>query len=860
MSMSPELTPSESMSPTHLHRQMLLGAAFAFANGIALCLLRLEGAAARGAIIWESIVSLAVPPIVLAVLIFSRRAFVLANHYHTFLVIAWAFWPILLHAALRIQGYGDAYEIVAILCLHHGSAAAIWGDCSAGKLRAVYVMGGLVTLMITVLAITPAVLFSCGVTALVGFCWLSTSYWQRFDDAPRAEQLRNRRRIRWGLIVVLLAGFGIVLLADQGRPAAYFLSGFMPSSGGQGLADELARGGVGDGEALVAAEEQASSFGALETELFLESDMPSLYDAFSELYGEPPPPSKQKNRAISLAMSDIEEVKQERASNLRAGKEFSAARSSLHRKDLEDLDSPSLLHIHGNVPLHLRLETFDSFDGAMWTNTVDWRAELDAPQLSYKTGEPWVMARSSSATNSIESNSEHTLKFINLKSERVPSPPQLFGVHVDKLNRDDMFAWKADGNLAMDGVDYIPQLTTMDVRSSHTRLQPLREHDFTESYQGSTPESNKSELCAADSQSIVQRHLTMSADDCGYRSLAESWVAGVPRGWQQVEAVVSRLREEFVVDRSAVPPEDCEDVIAYFLQSRRGPDFLFATTAALMLRSQGYPTRLVTGFYADPDRYDYHSDSTAVLMNDVHAWAEVLVHDTGWVAIEPTPGYSPPPEWRSWWDWCKFASWAILTAAIEHWVALILGAIVVLLAIRFRVELANLLLSLIAGIASLLNPKRKLDWTLWLLDRRSSLAGFPRPASAPVSSWHSQLTDSGRLNVRTLDRFLRFVEQRLYAVPPRSLSGIQKNESEIAGVCREVRSQASLGTVRAAFRFQHLPAKSTLSNKKWKQCPPGEINQACRRWKSRTRVKRLVFFGLATVMAGLAATLICRFC
>ena len=842
------------MSPSQLHRQLLLGAAFALANGVALCLLRLEDTVARGAVLWESVVSLAVPVVIAALVAFWQRALVLANRFHTFLVIAWAKWPILLHVILRSRGYGDAYEIVAILCLQHASAAAVWGDCSPGKLRTVYVIGGIVCMMIAVLAATPAVLVACGVAGLLGFSWLCASNWQRFDNAPRAEQCRNRQRVRWGLLVVLLAGLGITLLAKQGQPAAYFLSGFMPSSGGEGLGDELARGGIGDGEALVAAEENASSFGALETDLFLESDMPSLYDAFSDVYGEPPPPSKERSRTIALEMSDIEEVKEERAKNLKAGKEFSAARSASRPRDLEDRNSAALLFVKGDIPLHLRLETFDSFDGVVWTNTVDWRDQLPAPQLNYESGEPWVLARSSGLSEAIDSESLHTLKFINLKSERVPSPPLMGSVRIDRLNRNDMFAWLADGSLAMDGVEYIPQLTTMDVRSANTRLQPLRERDFSTGYRSAVVATKDSALCGVTPATIAESHLVVPEDECGYQQLAESWVAGVPRGWRQVEAIVSRLRTEFVVDRSAVPPEECADVVAHFLKNRRGPDFLFASTAAVMLRSLGYPTRMVTGFYADPERYDQRSDSTAVLVDDVHAWAEVLVPGHGWLAVEPTPGYEPPPEWRSWWDWCLFVGRTVLAAVVEHWMLLLLAAILVFSALRFRVELLNWALSVFATIAGLASRTRKLDWTLWLLDRRSSLAGFPRPVSVPVTAWHGQFSDS---DARTMGVFLRFVERRMYSAST-SRNGLHTDEQVVAGVCRDVRSQVSLKTVRNAFQSRQQPAEQAQS--KCRQCSPGAIMAACRSWNSRTRARRRRLLGAAAVLAGLTVALFCCFC
>ena len=97
---------------------------------------------------------------------------------------------------------------------------------------------------------------------------------------------------------------GVVLLAmlmfGVGRGAATTaLRGCMPTSGGTQWQDEFASGGVNDGQALVAAENEASSFGPVETDLFMDSEQSSLYDIFNDQYDEPVRKTKT-DRAVSL--------------------------------------------------------------------------------------------------------------------------------------------------------------------------------------------------------------------------------------------------------------------------------------------------------------------------------------------------------------------------------------------------------------------------------------------------------------------------------------------------------------------------------------------------------------------------------
>ena len=122
--------------------------------------------------------------------------------------------------------------------------------------------------------------------------------------------------------------------------------------------------------------------------------------------------------------------------------------------------------------------------------------------------------------------------------------------------------------------------------------------------------------------------------------LARVWAADRPRGWPQIEAVLTKLRTEYVLDRdAAAPPEHPAPVLWFLTESRRGPDYLFATAAALLLRSLDYPTRVCLGYYAAPDAYDPETAHMPVKASDLHFWPEVLLRDGQWLVVEPTPGY-----------------------------------------------------------------------------------------------------------------------------------------------------------------------------------------------------------------------------
>lgn len=73
-----------------------------------------------------------------------------------------------------------------------------------------------------------------------------------------------------------------------------------------------------------------------------------------------------------------------------------------------------------------------------------------------------------------------------------------------------------------------------------------------------------------------------------------------------------------------------------------GNDEQFAVAAALMVRSLGYGTRVVMGFY--PDESAAQGGQVELRGTDVHAWLEVAVDGVGWVPVDVTPDEDNVPQ------------------------------------------------------------------------------------------------------------------------------------------------------------------------------------------------------------------------
>ena len=751
-----------------------------------LAMVRVEAAWHRGVTMAWIIGELAVA-IVLCVLV--RRFDVVRAHaqkYATAYVLGAASVPFAIAFVSRALGSHSApYEIAMLVSMQFAALAlAILPHVRRLGGTSVLLSAFLLLFSMTI-STSYVVLVLAGIFGVVGLWWLMVAYWNRIHVAFAASHVEQCIPMRSavigtsGLIAICVAG----IVGTTGA-STYVLDGFMPTSGGNEWSDESARSGVGDGDAMVAAQDEAFSFGPVESDLFLDSDMPSLYDMFDDTYGEPPRPQKNQQKAISLAYEERPATERQIAKTERNGREFSALRRKveLKREQLDDRKAPAMLYVIGETPLHLGMESYDHFDGHKWQHITKWAAPA-TPEVRSRFGKPWVAVRNWTSPVHRGTNC-YGLKVINLRTNRVPSPAHLTEVHIDKVDRSDFFGWTPDGMLHMPGQDHIPQLTVMHMHSRDVNLHSLRtSYDFTQYFGDEHADKLKPYLeCATN-----------------HRDVAERWTADVPRGWLQVEAVLHRLRHGFQHDRDAVAPEFCDDVVGHFLQEGTGPDYLFASTAVELLRSLGYPSRLVSGFYADPARFDHRARQTTILASDVHVWAEVCVDGRTWVTVEPTPGYQPPGEQLTTAQWAKLVFWRSVGWCRRHLVGIgcvAAGLVLLVLLRRAWLDVAGRLVCWLFGLRS---AHARLTWTIRLLEWRAWLAGRSRAPQKTIAGWYSPLLTSASDEQRpALKSFFEWTDRMLYS--RRAIDTV--NSSEVHRACSAV-----VATCERKFILNALPAQ-----------------------------------------------------
>ncbi len=674
---------------------------------------------------------------------------------------------------LRRQWTGDGYplELQMVFALRNlglGLAAfAVWPLC----LRLACVVSLFLILFAVSLTTHPVVLWLLGLYSATGSVWLMLVYWAKLrrcatvSNVAVIEAEPGQPRASWlaTFVVVAVVGCVLAVVAFGPQRAARVLAEWLPTSGGTGGYDPFARGGINDGDDEVRGNNPRST-GMVETDQFLDSPLPSLYDIANDLYGEPFKP-KEQERAIPLdGQTKVRESEKPPPDNQRPNREFpTARRGPKHPRDPSDRAARALFEVEGRTPLHVRVTAFDDFDGVSWQETP---LNRNTCLLDKERGTCWMKVQEGQPPPIFAENEGHKFKIAGSLGSLVPAPPHLARFRVGRVDQASFFAWGQDRILRMSQRKTPPGIV-VETESRTVDPRKLGDVDFPS-------------RCPSDRLRYVAVPASLHPD---VSALAHRWAEGLPRGWPQVVAVIQHLQGEYVHDHAAHTPEGCDDPLAFFLcHVRCGPDYQFASAAAVLLRVLGYPTRLVSGFYVSPEHYDPETRHTPVVREDLHFWAEVMLPSGDWLVIEPTPGYEVLRPNLPLSERALAALLAVGWWLREH--VLAVGFVLVCLAFVWwkKAELLDALVVTAIRLFPGQSWRRCVLRVLWLLERRGRWAGRPRRTSQTRSTWLRTVLAVGPYQDDEIRQLALLAEWCVYAPelePPWSAP-------QIRGVCRRV--------------------------------------------------------------------------
>lgn len=124
--------------------------------------------------------------------------------------------------------------------------------------------------------------------------------------------------------------------------------------------------------------------------------------------------------------------------------------------------------------------------------------------------------------------------------------------------------------------------------------------------------------------------------------LGSKLVRGTKNRYEAVKSVEGYLKRKYKYSLKTGAPPPGRDFVADFLfNQQKGYCDHFSTAMAILLRTQGIPTRWVKG-YASGQQVASEPNRYIVSYADAHSWVEVYFPGSGWVPFDPTPGFDTP--------------------------------------------------------------------------------------------------------------------------------------------------------------------------------------------------------------------------
>ncbi|MEW8071216.1 MAG: DUF3488 and transglutaminase-like domain-containing protein [Candidatus Thiodiazotropha sp.] len=284
-----------------------------------------------------------------------------------------------------------------------------------------------------------------------------------------------------------------------------------------------------------------------------------------------------------------------------------------------DIDNPDdqgdrfsnviVAHVRADRPLYLRARIFDRFDGLRWYSSAKRLSKL---QLS--RGEIELQP---STINLPGSMTEHYEVFIERDlGDYIPAA----AVPVKVNFPSTVIALDAFGQLHSPGA--LKSGTAYAVESQRTIRNG---RTFAETEYVELP--NFRQL----PQNIDPRIIQLASQ------VAEPYDSQ----FAKAIALEQHLRKHYDYDFDSIFKSQHQTPLSRFLfETKKGHCEYFASALAIMLRTQGIPSRLVTGFSAtNQNPMTGYYDIYAL---DGHAWVEAYVDDIGWLELEPTAYYDGP--------------------------------------------------------------------------------------------------------------------------------------------------------------------------------------------------------------------------
>ncbi|MGH9559442.1 MAG: transglutaminase TgpA family protein [Bryobacteraceae bacterium] len=118
-------------------------------------------------------------------------------------------------------------------------------------------------------------------------------------------------------------------------------------------------------------------------------------------------------------------------------------------------------------------------------------------------------------------------------------------------------------------------------------------------------------------------------------ALARKMSAGAPNDAREARQIESHLRHDYGYTLDLLSTPVADPLTNFLFVRKKGHCEYFASAMAVMLRTLGIPSRVVTGFQSGV--YNPITHQQVVRASDAHSWVEAWIDGRGWTTFDPTP-------------------------------------------------------------------------------------------------------------------------------------------------------------------------------------------------------------------------------
>ena len=273
-----------------------------------------------------------------------------------------------------------------------------------------------------------------------------------------------------------------------------------------------------------------------------------------------------------------------------------------------------------------RAVVYDTFDGRKWLNTAQEEIRFEAndpvPIPDWQLREPVT----------------HTISLFSPTGGVLFSPPDIiqasipFEATYDVVpNRALLYSESAAETVGDQAIEFAMARARqpLDVGDSYTVV----------SRQTAATQRSLRSVPAEYPEAITEEYLQLPENfSPRVAATAEEIIGEEGTVYDKAKTLETWLRGFTYNEEIDAPPPDVDPVEYFLYDIQEGYCDYYATSMVTMLRSQGIPSRMVSG-YAE-GVLDEESGLYVVTERDAHTWVEVYFPNFGWIEFEPTAGES----------------------------------------------------------------------------------------------------------------------------------------------------------------------------------------------------------------------------